>query len=588
MNKECKKAIELWVKQCGTKDIVLVIGAGFSKNAQCVDPSCIPLWNDIIEHIRCEINMPECDPLLAFDIYKKVFGNNCYEKYILEMLHDDQLRPGEAHMILSKIPNIKAIITTNNIDTLLDKTFPDAKKIICDSDLPKENASDLKIYYLHGHRSKPESWIFSFTDYDDIKQKYPAKMSNCINLLEKYPSLFVGFGHSDPDLHRMMRHVHKTMENYKPAMLSLSVDNDEIDSLAEYWKEEVGLTIVNVTESPDDNVQSKMVESLKFIAQKRIDSLKKSRKLAPGYHIGNSFMDNIRSNKLECKEKKGSISLCEYHQSRAETIIMHVENSDELVLYSPYTTKIMPGGMVYDIIQKMKSGVNPTGSWGLMPSHRKWLMNGVALYFKPKQIKEIKILIAGVGGLPHFVDTMSLLFSIPNRPLFSVTVLDICCGPLHEIDQYIKNNYYKQHEQDEHIYKEVHELIMDGNAIIACKCADLLDSTDVIKEKYDIVLAHHLISCWFNDKDKYKTEKYAKTVKGILKKGGFHISAMNTSPNDEEGILAFQETMSRHSLSVIDTKAVFDLYDIDKESIFDGNTLVDNETLLTIHQKSDD
>lgn len=584
MNEECRKAIELWVKKCGNKDLVLVIGAGFSKNAQCVDSSRIPLWSDIIRHIKDEIKMPECDPLLAFDIYKKVYGLNCYESYILEMLNDDQLRPGEAHRILGKIPNIKAIITTNNIDTLLDKTFPDAKRIIDESDVSKD--SNLKIYYLHGHRSKPESWIFSFTDYDDIKRKYPLKTSDCKKLLEQYPSLFIGFGHSDPDLHRIMRSVHETMKGHKPAMLSLSVDNDEIDSLAQYWREEVGLTIVKVTDPTNDDIRSQVVESLKFIARNRIDSLKRGHKLSPGYHIENSFMDNIRSNKLDCKEKKGKVFLCEYHQSRSETIIMHIENSDEIVLYSPYTTKIKPSEMVNDIFKKMKSGVNPTGSWGLMPSHREWLLNGVSSYFNLKQIKEVKILIAGVGGLPHFVDTMSLLFSLSNRPMFRITVLDICCGPLHEINQYIKNNCYKHHEQDENIYQEVHKLIMDGNAIIECNRADLLN--DEIKEKYDIILAHHLISCWFYDKDKTeKIEKYAKTVNEILKNGGIHISAMNTLPNDEKCILEFQEIMIRHSLSVIDTKIVFDLYDIDNERTFDDNTLVDNETLLTIHRKSD-
>ena len=148
MKEECKKAIKIWVKQCWNKDLVLVIGAGFSKNAQYIDSLRIPLWDDIINYIRTEIDMPGCDPLLAFDIYKKTYGNNCYESAILEMLNDDQLSPGEAHWMLTRIPNIKAIITTNNIDTLLDKTFPDAKKIICDSDLSKDNPSDLKIYYL--------------------------------------------------------------------------------------------------------------------------------------------------------------------------------------------------------------------------------------------------------------------------------------------------------------------------------------------------------------------------------------------------------------------------------------------------------
>lgn len=581
----CKQKIDTWIKSCGGNDLVLVIGAGFSRNAEMIGESSskgansIPIWNDVITRIRGEINMPNCDSLLAFDLYKNAFGLRAYEELMLSMLKDDDLRPGAPHKLLPRIPRLKAIITTNNIDTLLDKVFPEAKRIICDSDLSKISSSDFSIYYLHGHRSSPSSWINSYSDYDDINQKNQNLTANCRGLLATYPSLFLGFGHSDPDLHSILRFVNKTMGGHKPAMLSLSIEN--CSALEDYWKS-IGLTIARVTDIDSSNsISAQIANSIKYIVKTRAELLKKSHRLSPGYRIGSSFMDSLRNNRQRCTEADGIVSLCPYHKSRSETMIRRIVHEEEIVSYTPYTSKIRFNGEITQLIQEMKAGEYPTGSWGLMPSHRKWLIDGIRLYSKESNL--IRVLISGIGGLPHFVDIMSLLYSIPDHVNYHVTVIDLCKGPLFEIKQFILSGTFAHHSIDEQLYLDVRRHIIEEQTIVECLCEDLFSAREVFLSSFDIVLSHHLVSTW-GCNNKARTEEYANVISGILKESGLLISAFNVSIN-ENTIYEFQEIMKRNSLVAVDTKLSFDLYDYDITQPFSEDIIVDNETLLTIHRK---
>ena len=584
MNSECKAKIDRWIKSCGGNNLVVVIGAGFSKNAIFSGAAKIPLWNDIIARVREEIKIPDCDPLLAIDIYKEMYKHNAYEELMRDLLDDNSLSPGEVHYMLKEIPCLEAIITTNNLDTLLDKVFLKAKKVVVDDDIPANSNTDFCIYYLNGHRSRPESWINSFSDYDDITMKYPVKMSNCLTLLGKYPSLFIGFGHTDPNLHRMMRHVNKTLKDHKPAMLSLSVGANNMDSLIEYWKS-VGLSVVQIIdEGSTSSIGFQLSETLKYIINKRIESLKKHQKLSPGYRSGDSFMDSLRNNRLGCIEKNGGVDLCSYHKSRSETIIKHIQDDSELISYSPFSTKIKKNGEVFKIIESIKSGIVPTGSWGLMPSHREWLLQGVTYYSHEYNPKIINVLFAGVGGLPHFVDTMSLLLSVSGDFKYQITVIDICKGPLHEINQYLEHNNYKYHTEDTAVYQEVYKDITEKQISVECSCEDLFNLNSNRNNTFDIVLSHHLVSTWIFNAPQ-KTDQYVSVIRDILKDGGLHISAINIPRNDENSIINIQEIMNHYSFSVVNTKLVFDFYDLDLEQTFDNDIIVGNETLLTIHKK---
>lgn len=255
-----------------------------------------------------------------------------------------------------------------------------------------------------------------------------------------------------------------------------------------------------------------------------------------------------------------------------------------MIPYSPYSTKIKKNGEVFSFIESMKSGVAITGSWGLMPTHREWLLEGVKNFYHESKSKIIKILIAGVGGLPHFVDTMSLLVSISGDFKYQITVIDICMGPLQEIKQYLNFNIYKHHKEDDTIYQEVYKHITEEKISVECICDTIFNFQHKTKNTFDIVLSHHLISTWIFNAPQ-NTELYIRGIKDILKEGGLHISAFNIPRNDENSIIIFQELMKKYSLFVVNTKLVFDLYDFDLEQSLENDIIIGNETLLTIHKK---
>lgn len=588
MREDSKEIIDRWLSRINSQEIILVIGAGFTKNA-LIDgldtsaSSIIPLWSDLILSVQKKMNLFSFDSLLSFDIYRDFYGMRDYQKLLLDAMPNDNLKPGKAHEFLSRMPKIKAIITTNNIDTLLDMTFNKAKKIIKDTDIVEGGENGLNIIYLHGHRNYPESWVFSRTDYDDITTKYPLKSSLCRHLLATYPSLFLGFGYSDQDLHSIMRYVNRTVNDYKPAMLSLAISGQNT-FLSEYWGR-LGLSIA-VIHSDDDKVAVAqcLVEALKYIAESRINKLIEDGKLLPGYRNEKSFMDTLKEHKFACKRRDNNLIVCDYHESRRNAEIYRLPQNSGIISISAYTAWIKPNSAAELLIKKMHNGYVPAGSWGLMPTHREWLMKGLCGY--KQKSDTIRILIAGIAGLPHFVDTMSIIIEhMSKRKKIDITVADICVGPLMFIDRFInqKGSVPVQHECA--LYSRLIEEIRKREVKISLINCDLLKPKGLSEESFDIILSHHLITTCKNDNYTI-VEKYIDALYALLKREGILISAQNFSA-DELTILTFQKMVENKGLRTLDAMNVFDVYDYNVNEITRrGNGMyVSKETLLAIHRK---
>lgn len=589
MNAKDKTLLDRWISRADNNEIIILIGAGFTRNAlmcgsKMSAASKIPLWNDLILNIQRKMDLELFDPLLSFDIYRRCYNEANYENLLRSSLPDDSLTPGELHKYLKKIPKVKAIITTNNIDTLLDKTFDSVNRIVKDTDVASHysNTNNINIIYLHGHRNEPKSWIFSRTDYEDINKKYPLKTTLCRVLLASYPSLFLGFGHCDQDLHSIMRYVNSAVTKYTPPMISLSL-HETNPHLAEYW-DKIGLSIVQIAEKGKTiNAADELLSVLKYINSERNNNLIKKNNISRGFRIEKSYMDHLVELKLECKERSGMIILCDYHESRDQAVIYRLPPNSGIVSISPYTAKIIDGSATHKLIQKMEKGFVPAGSWGLMPSHRNWLKKGIHMQ-KKYVAKKIKILIAGIAGLPHFVDTLSLLYKyIPKTVQMEITVLDYCIGPLSKIERFINGKLDYSGRKDYKIFKEVHCEIGARKTVVKTVNMDILIDS-LVKNTFDIILSHHLVTD-FGVKDVYKIEKYGENIFEALKVNGILISAQNFKADDTQ-ILSFQDMMQKKGLLVVDSTNDFDIYDLEKNFKTDGTVMyVDKETLLTIHKK---
>ena len=91
MNKDSKQIIDNWLSRIDSQEIVVVIGAGFTRNAllESLNTSAasrIPLWNDLILSIQEKMNLFSFDSLLSFDIYREFYGRHNYEKLLLDSI----------------------------------------------------------------------------------------------------------------------------------------------------------------------------------------------------------------------------------------------------------------------------------------------------------------------------------------------------------------------------------------------------------------------------------------------------------------------------------------------------------------------
>lgn len=205
---------------------VVLIGSGFSRNAETLPGldggvnARVPLWHQVTTALRKGLGYLDdddgtWDPLLLAEQYQEWIGTVEFRELLLGLLKDDELVPGEAHKALQTYP-AEAIITTNQLDTLLDRLEGHWHPVRQCADLPVARARASKqsdtfssqIIYLHGHRSNPETWVFSRSEYEDLACSRPTMVTRVQQLVSEYPLLVLGYSLSDPDFHALFRMVH--------------------------------------------------------------------------------------------------------------------------------------------------------------------------------------------------------------------------------------------------------------------------------------------------------------------------------------------------------------------------------------------
>ena len=592
--------INRWIEQAGGKEIVLVIGAGFSKNAVYTDTrepaeEEILDWNGLIEKFRTKLNDFESDSLMLFDFYKSAFGNAEYRETLLSSLPDDELSPSKTHYALYKIRKIRSIITTNNLDTLLDKTFPNARKIIFDKNIAEMPRNEPDIIYLHGHRKYPESWIFSRNDYDEFEEKYKLKFEFTRLLLAQCPSLFIGFGLNDSNLHLLIKSINKFMGEERPAMISLTVGYPT-NGVYSYW-DSIGMKIISIDKKECEEmptISDAVKERIDKIAEERLTRLKTLKIVPQGERLFASAHEELTKIPLECRFIDGKDPFyCKYHDSRRKTVIYRLNDTG---VYTTDLTRveISMNSDTYKHLQQMKKKIYPTGSWGLMPEHRRWLEKYYKQYSNGKS--SVKILLTGIAGLPHFVDITTLLFSFNSNVEIEMFIIDICEGPIHDIKVFRdrKDTIFEDKSvEDRHLYVKTKEYLNTMKLKLVLISNDILKK-DIMNETVDIVLSHKIAS-FLKITKKRQMKRYAKAVSSFLKTDGLFISAQNVYNGilDKDDIFKYQDKLNEYHLKTIGTEASFDVYDVDEamireehDSISPQTTFYANkETLLTVHEK---
>lgn len=186
------------------EEAVLFVGAGMSLYAGYPSGAKLAeiLYNNLITDLQEQIDFTTNLPKLAEDIYYLKGGN---KNYLIENLKKEfQKEPNssETHQLLSKIPQIKTIITTN-YDTLFETTNKNLEVIRKSTDCATANAKKQWLFKIHGDLSDTSNIILTNSDYNNyfVKDNEKSIFWNTIKtkLVENH-IIFIGYALEDSNI----------------------------------------------------------------------------------------------------------------------------------------------------------------------------------------------------------------------------------------------------------------------------------------------------------------------------------------------------------------------------------------------------
>lgn len=229
------KLIVEWLIAAEKRRPVILVGAGFSRCAKDQDTQDyvsldrVPLWKDLVDkmarHLRVSSSHHDA-PTMA-EMYEESFGPSGLRDLLRDSLPDHALVPARAHEKLAAYDS-EAVITTNCLDTLLEKVNPARgrwNRVVEDADLSggiREASVDL--IYFHGHRCMPSSWIITRTAYECVASTRPVVLARVRQVIAQHPLLILGFGMADPNFHNVYRQLSSDMRRAQPSGLMVQFD----------------------------------------------------------------------------------------------------------------------------------------------------------------------------------------------------------------------------------------------------------------------------------------------------------------------------------------------------------------------------
>ena len=212
----------------------VMIGSGFSRNAQNIRPDAqeLPTWREVGRAIHDKLYQQEDCSSLGEDIvqtpgadnilrlaqeYKASFGRPDLNRFLRQLIRDEDYKPACAHLRLLRLP-WRNIFTTN-WDTLLERASNSVAQynysiVRTMNEIPL--AFEKRIVKLHG--SLPDYFPLIVTEED--YRTYPAKFAPFVNTVQQamMETVFclIGFSGDDPNFLRWSGWVRDNLGDAAP------------------------------------------------------------------------------------------------------------------------------------------------------------------------------------------------------------------------------------------------------------------------------------------------------------------------------------------------------------------------------------
>lgn len=250
-------------------DVSLMVGAGFSKNAQSKGMACIqpPNWSELAEKMYEELypeplEMQEKEEwhkqkivktsgknvTKLADEYIANFDRNKINNLIEQSIADEMFVPGDLHKRLLRLH--WSDVFTTNYDTLLEQTVDmiyrenNYEIIYSQNDLP--GSIKPRIIKLHGSIPQVKPYIICDEDYRTYPDKYPALVNTVQQAMLETRLCLIGFSGDDPNFQSWLGWLRDNMGEYCPKIYLIGI-YETLSAPEKKLLENKGITIVDLS-----------------------------------------------------------------------------------------------------------------------------------------------------------------------------------------------------------------------------------------------------------------------------------------------------------------------------------------------------
>ena len=234
----------------------VMVGAGFSRNAEVPSHIQVKQWDGVGKDIYCRLNAVEKadDSALVFKTpmrlasqFEAVFGRNELDNLIKDSIPDDRLTPGPLHKQLLALP-WRDVFTTN-YDTLLEKARIDQQRsysVVTSKSMLIYKKSP-RIIKLHGSFPDKTPFLMTEEDFRTYPQKYPEFVNTVRQALVESIFCLIGFSGDDPNFTSWQGWLRDVMGDYAGPSYLITCDNSYDQSFQSLMASR-GIEVLNFAE----------------------------------------------------------------------------------------------------------------------------------------------------------------------------------------------------------------------------------------------------------------------------------------------------------------------------------------------------
>ena len=259
----------------------VMVGAGFTKNAEMDETVSIKDWNGLAEVFFEKLySKKPSDKDLAFQTPMRLasliatsFGRQELDRMIYKALPDERITPGKAHKLLLKL-NWKDIFTTN-YDRLLEDTASKIYKfynVVTNKETLLYTESP-RIIKLHGSFPDIHPFIMTEEDYRTYPQKYPEFVNTIRQALIERVLCLIGFSGNDPNFLAWIGWLRDVMKNLSHPIYLITYNKD-FHSSEQILLLKRNIDIINLAEIEDcDNYEEALIFLFEYLKEKEKDTI---------------------------------------------------------------------------------------------------------------------------------------------------------------------------------------------------------------------------------------------------------------------------------------------------------------------------